>query len=352
MKLPVLLALPCVVLASAGDLLPQFQSLLEECTALQCDQNIQFGNGQLNPLSTLLFNWDCHLDCRYKCLQMVTDARKVEGLPMVQFYGKWPFKRVLGVTELFSSVMSVGNLCVNYVNFQKVSRYYRAARSRDESVSAMLLQYLVLLGISIAGWMSSTIFHIRDMPGTETLDYVGAGLIVTANFNSITVRYFGLYKNPKARYIFQGLLGAVLFFHYTKLGLQWDYSYNMRFNMVIGLLSALLWMAHAARVNRVYLADTHFYNNSMQLLPFETKILAKLNYVGISRTKDIPLLPAALNVFLILAVSLEVVDFEPWFQLVDSHSLWHMCTMLPPIVWYDWNLWDLEMEQLSSRITK
>lgn len=270
---------------------------------------------------------------------------------MVQFYGKWPFKRILGITEFFSSVFSVANFYVNYRNYYKIKRQYRIAAHKDDDRSTMLRQYLVLLFVSMFGWFCSTVFHIRDRPITETLDYVGAGAIIAANFNAIFVRKFGLYRLEKTRalVIFQTLLCGVLLVHYAKLYFSWDYSYNMRFNVAVGLSALVLWILHSALVQRRYLRRPHYYNNSIHLLPYETRILNKLNFVGLSKTKYIPLIPVALNLALVAAASLEMVDFDPIAGLVDAHLLWHFCTIFPPIVWYDWNLWDLEMASLQVK---
>lgn len=350
--LPLLLSL---VVASVGDYLPEFQDCLEKCNDVQCVSHTQFGPHHLNPIAKTVFLWDCSLDCNYKCQQLITQERKQAGMSMVQFYGKWPFRRIFGVTEFLSSLFSMANLYVNHVNFKKVTRYYGTTIRNNSETSGpratMLWQYVILLGVSILGWFCSTLFHIRDFPLTETMDYLGAGGIMVANFNSIVVRHFRLFDKEKTtlRYAFQTFVCLVLLYHYSKLMHHWDYDYNMRFNLVFGLLSLTLWILHSYSVHEVYSSNTHFYNNSMQLLPFETKILAKLNYVGLSRSKYIPLIPVALNVFLILSVSLEILDFPPWFQLIDSHSLWHVCTIFPPIVWYDWNIWDLEMDSLTVK---
>lgn len=348
------IVLVLAVSASVGDTLPQFRSCLSDCRTSECSSSApssKYEPDSISPLAAKLFLWDCELDCDYKCQQLVSRERKKEGLPMVQFHGKWPFKRVFGITEFFSTVFSLGNLFVNYRNYGKIRRAHKYASFRDSEKATMLSQYLFLLAVSVTGWIFSTIYHIRDFPRTETLDYLGAGAIIVANFNAIFVRKFELFREGMKlkRVLFQACLVMVLILHYAKLYNNWDYSYNMMFNIVFGILSLLLWIIHAFNVRRQYLRRPHFYNNSIQLLPYETKILAKLNYLGLSKTKNIPLIPVTLNIFLISAVGFEILDFEPWCSLVDGHALWHLCTIFPPIVWYDWNIWDLEMSGLQSK---
>lgn len=344
------LAVLAVARASVGDNLPEFRNCVTDCKAQVCDAHAtsKYTENSVNPVSRVLFMWDCPLDCNYKCQQSISAGRRAAALPMVQFYGKWPFRRVLGVTELASTAFSLANLYVNYANLAKVTRLYRASLHANPQGAAMLKQYLILLWVSVVGWVFSTVFHVRDIPLTETLDYLGAGAIIVANFNAICVRSFHLNRSDRAlrRQVFQLALLVVLGLHYASLRRHWDYAYNMLFNTVVGLLALVLWMLVLWLVYLEYRSKLHIYNNSIHLLPYETRILTKLNFVGLSRSKYIPLLPFALNVFLIFAVSLEMVDFDPWWQLVDAHSLWHLCTVFPPIVWYDWNLWDVELQSL------
>lgn len=347
-------ALIPAALASVGDGLPAYKTCLADCQGLCPDTSPKYSQDSTNWVAKTLLQWDCDLDCDYKCQQKVTRQRTAEGLPMVQFYGKWPFKRIFGITEFFLTVFSLGNLYVNYRNYFKVKRQHKLAAYKDSDLATMYAQYLLLLSVSIAGWFCSALFHMRDFPATETLDYVGAGAIIAANLNAIVVRRYELFRSEKSktRKFVQTALVAALFLHYLKLYYKWDYTYNMRFNVVLGLSALALWIIHSVSVHRQYLRRPHFFNNSIHLLPYETRILNKLNLVGLSRTKYIPLIPVALNIFLLAAASLEMTDFDPIASLVDAHSLWHLCTIIPPIVWYDWNIWDVEMTGLQAKVQK
>lgn len=355
MKSAALIALIPIVAASIGDGLPAYTSCLSDCQSYCADPSSpKYAQDSTNWIAKALLQWDCDLDCDYKCQQKITRQRISEKLPMVQFYGKWPFRRILGITELFLTIFSLGNLYLNYRNYFKVKRQLKNAAYKDADLATMYSQYLLLLTVSMAGWFCSAMFHIRDFPITETLDYVGAGAIIAANLNAIVIRRYELFRADKAgkRKVFQLMLVVVLSLHYLKLYYSWDYTYNMQFNVVLGLAALALWIAHSVSVQRQYLRRPHFFNNSIHLLPYETRILNKLNLVGLSRTKYIPLIPVALNVFLLAACTLEMTDFEPIACLVDAHSLWHLCTIIPPIVWYDWNIWDVEMTGLQTKVLK
>lgn len=342
-----LLAIP-LAQASIGDRLPEFSKCTLDCEAVTCfttNPSPKYDQDSINPISAFLFNWNCPLDCDYKCQQKVARIRRSAGLDVVQFYGKWPFRRVLGVTEIASTVFSMANFYVNLVNFAKILRHYKASKPSHPEKAVMLFQYLFLLVVSMFGWTCSSFFHVRDIPLTEALDYFGASAMTMANFSAIMIRYFGLHtqKKRRVRWLLQAILIIVFVGHCSKLYMQWDYTYNMRFNVIFGLLAAVLWILHSLGVNRKYKEKAHIYSNSIYLLPHETRLLAKLNYVRLSRSRYVPLIPVALNIYLIAAVLLEMVDFEPLFMLIDAHSLWHLCTIIPPIFWYDWNVWDLEL---------
>lgn len=388
---------PLVVLAiaSPGDLLPDYKACLLSCNLLlkcggpaisnmnsaaaaaaggikerdQYNQNPSsysyadfLQNYELNALSRNLFQWDCFLNCKYKCIRFITANRIYNKLEVFQYYGKWPFYRVLGVTELFSTLFSMANFYSNYVNIAKVARAYRKSKLLLDSnggAAVMYLQYLVLLMVSCTGWILSTIFHIRDFPLTETLDYFGAGAIILCNFNVIFIRYFSLFelKNKLKLYTFQGALLTAYFLHCRRLLNNWDYDYNVKFNLVFGVGALTLWVLHSRDTNAAYKQNIHVYNNSMQLLPFETRILSKLEFVSMftthfSNSKLIPILPILLNVVLMFGMLLELLDFVPIGLMIDAHSLWHLVTIFPPLIWYDWNLWDMELLKLRNELNK
>lgn len=385
------------VVASYGDRLPSFQSCLSQCAGfMQCDsESISNGfdkkqdpnispsndvenrhlkkrdvdnpskqysyedfahNYELSWILRKLLWWDCSLNCNYKCQQFVTDQRQLEGAIMVQFYGKWPFRRILGITEIFLVLFSLGNFYVNWINVAKVlNQYYKNYRNRDDSY-IMYKQYLLLIAVSLVGWIFSSIFHTRDTKTTETLDYLGAAAIVTMNFNCIFIRYFELFKKEKEtiRRIFQCLIILSLFFHSFRLLRTWDYTYNTVFNLVFGIAALLLWALHTMNVRATYLKNKYVYNNSIQLLPFETNILSNLNRLWrpLSKPKNIPSLPLMLNLWLLIGMLFELWDFPPLLRLLDAHAIWHFFTMFPSLLWFDWNIWDLELRKLAVNIQK
>lgn len=397
MKLLYLLFLVASISASEGDQLPGFQDCLLQCEELmycnydnilevieiqkqneeeqmepvaqparppekrdigsmardELPQYIQvdfLSNYRLSWIARTVFQWDCVLDCNYKCQQFLTNQRELAGFSMVQFYGKWPFTRIMGMTEIMLVIFSMGNYYANWNSFSKVLTQYNKNYNSGNESFIMYKQYLYLIVGSLVGWIFSTLFHMRDTPLTETLDYFGAAMIMLLNFNAITVRFFRLFTSKRAKHklIFQSFLVVIFIFHCLKLHNKWDYQYNTYFNLFFGVLAIVLWILHALRVRSIYSKDSRMYNNSIQLLPFETKLLSKLNYFSLSETKYIPVLPVLLNLWLIIGMSFELMDFSPWLRLLDAHAIWHLFTIVPPIIWYDWNIWDIELMKLTS----
>lgn len=359
---------------SIGENLPEYKTCVRECElTMNCrnvfgrrDTSYSSNSGSTAPQGQVVYNgelfrnnyqlpqiflvfWSCSADCNYKCQQLITNMRELAGEPMVQFYGKWPFVRVLGMQEIFSVVYSIANFMVNYNCLFKILRQYnKNKKNGGNGFDVMYLEYLQLIVISLFGWTFSTLFHMRDNSVTETLDYYGAFAIVLLNFSAVFVRYMRVYESRFKWRMWKGLMLLIFVFHCLKLKNKWDYGYNTRVNLLFGILSTILWVLHSMRVRKQYLMNFIAYNNSIQLLPFEVKILTKLNYLGISRPKLIPVLPILLNIWLMVGMSFELLDFEPFARLLDAHAIWHLFTIFPPIIWYDWNIWDIEMMKLDE----
>lgn len=337
------------IFCSIGDNLPEFQECVKLCKSYKC-QNKKI-HSQLTddfnrhnvifPLNYLLF-WDCASDCDYKCQQIITSIRSHNHQPMVKFHGKWPFVRIFGITELASTVFSLLNFHVNYTNFRNINRQYKRTGNN------MYLQYLYLLAMSMVGWIFSTMFHIRDTSYTEILDYYGASFIIFTNFYVILVRYYNLHAS-KDLYIVQGTFLVAYCLHVLKMTYSWDYSYNMMFHLIIGISGMILWVLHSLKVAKIYSQSYQVLNNSISILPYETKILTKLNFLGVSKSRNIPYLPIFLNLWLILVMGFEIGEFTPWMKLIDSHSLWHLGSWVPQLIWYDWNVWDIEVSRALNK---
>jgi hypothetical protein len=49
-------------------------------------------------------------------------------------------------------------------------------------------------------------------------------------------------------------------------------------------------------------------------------------------------------------MSLELLDFPPWKGMIDAHSLWHLGTVLPTVLWYNFLVRDAQEDIAGTRL--
>lgn len=168
--------------------------------------------------------------------------------------------------------------------------------------------YVWLAYVGIASWTFSSIFHTRDFRITEELDYFAAGANVLYGLYYTPIRVFRLdRRTPRRRSVLRiwtliCITMYVCHVAYLKL-VKWDYTYNMAANVAAGIIQNLLW--------------TWFSFN---------------RYKEARRMWAI--WPSFVVAWLIFAMSMELFDFPPWLGSIDAHSLWHLFTIAPTILWY------------------
>ncbi|KAI7827255.1 Per1-like-domain-containing protein [Kickxella alabastrina] len=293
------------VLASSGDRQPIFSTCVKKCIKVDCAQNTL-------PFHLRLLQWTCESNCDYKCQRQIARAAQQAGRKVHQYHGKWPFVRILGVQEPASVLFSVLNGLMHLKNWSMVR-----ALPRSHPMRRWLSVFIVL---GTWTWFCSAVFHVRDFPLTEKLDYFSAGFNVLYMLFLAIVRMLRLDTWEQTRKV--ALACAIPYvLHVAYLSLvRFDYGYNMAANAAVGLLSNVAWFVVAVQAHR----------NGQ---PFWWK-------------------PAVLMLAMDLAFSLEAFDFPPFFDTLDAHSLWHAATI--PIVthWYDYLVkdakWDLHLEQLRK----
>ena len=62
--------------------------------------------------------------------------------------------------------------------------------------------------------------------------------------------------------------------------------------------------------------------------------LGPLGPCKLKRERLLRLLGGCVVAWMMLAMSLEFIDFPPVWGAVDAHSLWHLGTIMPTIIWY------------------
>jgi hypothetical protein len=175
--------------------------------------------------------------------------------------------------------------------------------------SYSLRKYYLWFGyVGLASWTFSMIFHTRDFNLTEKLDYFAAGANVLYGLYYAPIRVFRLDRSePRKRSllrIWTALCMLLYILHVGYLSLwSWDYTYNMAANVVVGIVANLLWSG-----------------------------FSYVQYREIGRTWAV--WPGLCVAWIIVAMSMELMDFAPWRGMIDAHSLWHLGTVVPTILWY------------------
>ncbi|GBL50776.1 hypothetical_protein [Candidozyma auris] len=361
-----------LVLASPGDNLDEFNDCRFQCEQLTCYYNPyyllqdqfeeelksageykryepswHFTSGKLS-LPMKILQWDCPANCDYQCQQIITKERVAAGEEVLQFHGKWPFWRIFGVQEVASMLFSFLNLIPHYLGYHQISECIKKLPSEQMAFLRGPFRNVKFAAfVAIGAWLSSTIFHIRDVMFTEKLDYYFAGLTVLTGFYGIAFRYFKLYLPSRVIYKYFFLLTCVGAYaaHIYRLETDWSYTYNMQTNIFVGILQNIFW---GLTCFELY---TKYYD--LEKAESNVIILDHLHYIRSNRIilgsfyakspKLYSLYPLLLCFIVILGMSLEIFDFPPiFFDLVDAHSLWHLVTFFPAFFgWYDWMVWDI-----------
>ncbi|KAH8100297.1 Per1-like protein [Cristinia sonorae] len=307
-----LLSLAASSLASSGDRAQVYQSCVATCLSAVCQPPTTYSPS----LALRLTRWSCADDCGYFCMHKITDEAVREGSRIHQYHGKWPFWRWVGIQEPASVIFSVMNLAVHVKGVRRLQRTVPEGHP-------MKGYYINLAFVSINAWIWSSVFHTRDLPATEALDYFSAAAAILYGLYYTVIRLYHLYPEPnfmdprrlssKPRSnLWRGLCLILFIGHVSYLSIlpRFNYTYNMIFNVVIGLLHNVLWLAYALPTGHI----RRFLDRAPSYRPAYA-------YKG-----------AVFVIATTLAMSLELLDFPPWLRFIDAHALWHLATV--PIAWY------------------
>ncbi|KAI9172131.1 Protein PER1 [Paramyrothecium foliicola] len=289
-----------VAQASKGDRLPEFKECLKvNAHLLQAAGSSAYQDDE--ALLHRLLLWNCASECDYTCQHIITNRRVEAGDPVVQFHGKWPFYRFLGMQEPCSVLFSLANLWAHWAGLRKV-------RAQIPAYYTLRPFYEWLSTVGIASWVFSAIFHTRDFQFTEELDYFAAGASVLYGMYYTPVRVFRLDQpTPRRRSVLHAwtLLCIVLYIcHVVYLKfVNWNYTYNMAANVTAGVVQNLLWS---------WFSFNQYRKSKRTWAAYPGLVVAWITF----------------------AMSMELFDFPPWLGSIDAHSLWHLMTVGPTILWY------------------
>lgn len=250
-------------------------------------------------LHRLLF-WTCSSECDYTCQHIITEARIAAHQPVVQFHGKWPFYRFLGMQEPCSVLFSLLNFIAHFSGLEKV-------RTSIPAGYPLRGYYVLLAYIGMTSWVFSMIFHTRDFALTEQLDYFAAGANVLYGLYYAPIVIFRLDKGgakTRSLRVWTFLCYCLFATHVIYLKLyRWNYTYNMAANVAVGMIQNIMWSWFSVYKYR--------------------------------RSKNTwAAWPGIVVAWVVVAMSLELLDFPPLWGCLDAHSLWHLGTVGPTILWY------------------
>lgn len=188
-------------------------------------------------------------------------------------------------------------------------------------LSYPMRKYYVLFAYSgMTSWVFSMIYHTRDFPVTEQLDYLAAGGSVLYGLYYTPIRVFRMNmadnKAQSALRVWTALCISMYLAHVGYLKLyKWDYGYNIMANVLVGITQNFIWTCYSVR---------------------------KYQKSG----KSWATWPGIVVAWILIAMSLELLDFPPLWGYLDAHSLWHLGTVVPTIIWYKYDI----LEQLFCNL--
>jgi hypothetical protein len=203
--------------------------------------------------------------------------------------------------EPFSVFFSLLNFLAHHNGLEKVKQQIPA--------SYPLRKYYVRLAyFGMASWIFSMIFHTRDFRFTEELDYFAAGASVLYGLYYTPIRVWRLDQGgPRTQSmlrVWTGLCILAFIAHVSYLKyFDWDYTYNMAANVVVGVLQNVMWSCFS----------------------FNKYRKSKRTWAA---------WPGIVVAWIIVAMSLELLDFPPLAGCLDAHSMWHLGTVAPTILFY------------------
>ncbi|KAF9327789.1 hypothetical protein BG006_008945 [Podila minutissima] len=299
-----------MVLASSGDLQPEYINCVNECDNDICKVSDlstltreQLATRDLSP-SLRFTHWSCLDNCRYLCMQSITDNALQINEHVHQYHGKWPFYRLFGMQEPASVFFSLLN---GYM-------HYRAWPKLKKLIPEKYYMRKFYLGYAIVGmntWLWSAVYHSRDWSSTEKLDYFSAGAAITYGLYYTVIRITRMVSVHKQ--ILWGIVCLIpLLAHISYLTfVRFDYGYNMAATGTVGAIHNMWWLGWSIA--------------NWKSRPYAWE----------------PTVSAAL---ITAAMCLEILDFAPLWGVLDAHSLWHCATIPLVPIWYRFLLQDTEFE--------
>ncbi|KAG0278802.1 hypothetical protein BGZ95_003090 [Linnemannia exigua] len=300
--------------ASSGDRQGEYISCVNTCNTESCqssnDNNNNSNKEPFTPpehnldLSLRLTKWTCIDNCRYLCMHSITENAIQQNQPVHQYHGKWPFHRLLGMQEPASVLFSFLNGYMHVLAWPRL----KGAIPENYYMRPFYLGYAI---VGVNTWLWSAVYHSRDWPSTEKLDYFSAGTAIMYGLFYTVIRITRM-VNIRAQMVWGIVCLIPLLLHIGYLSfVHFDYGYNMAATATIGGIHNLLWIGWSI--------------TNWRERPYAWE-------------------PTVSAILITSAMCLEILDFAPLWGILDAHSLWHAATIVLVPIWYRFLLKDTEWE--------
>ncbi|KAJ9118921.1 hypothetical protein QFC24_005885 [Naganishia onofrii] len=208
---------------------------------------------------------------------------------------------------------------------------------------------MALAIVQMNTWTWSAVFHTRDTPFTEKMDYFSATATIMFTVHYTILRLFNLFpyppqrqQTPRIRYLLSitCILLYIAHISYLLSTPRFDYAWNILFNLCLGAVHLALWSIFSLRFT--------------VKLPFPLSLIPTpyppLDPLQITPKPQYSKTSALLVLGTTLAMSLELFDFPPIGRTIDAHSLWHLATVMIARGWYEFMIRDAAMLE-AARMT-
>lgn len=274
------------VIASYGDSSFAYHKCLHRCDMVNCTGTAESAFIAKQPFYMHWLGWTCFEECGYMCMWVTVEAFQRDGTQIPQFYGKWPFVRLFGIQEPASVVFSLLNALPHFIMM------FRFRKTVPSSAPMYYIWHINAL-VGINAWFWSTVFHARDFPFTEMMDYIGAISLVMFSIFVLCVRLLGPHPTWKLIAV-SILLGSFFVYHVHYMAfIKFDYGYNMKALITVGVINCIGWLVWCSYVKKKQ--------------PYAWKMALAISCINV-------------------LILLEVFDFPPLWWTFDAHSIWHAST--------------------------
>lgn len=268
-------------------------------------------------------HWDCIDICSYNCMHTITSERIASGYSILKYNGHWPFTRYLGLEEPASVVFSLLNAVPHFTHILNSHRNRCNSSSSSSGKASYMSVWLCMLPyVSLNAWLSSAYFHAKKTKVSSLIDYIGALILVSYSLLIAVRKLCGKKMNDIAVASLLTVWCACVAHRVNHMIYERvSFSEHMTLCITLAVIHVLVWLLYIGK---------EFYTSKVYNRSVWVCLICQL--------------------WFILASTLEVFDFPPYYRIFDAHSLWHAATVLLGFLWYYY--WQLDLIECNNKWSK